>query len=375
MEIEIHQKVLLSVFAIAAIMGAIANKTNFCTMGAVSDWINMGDKGRLRAWLLAIAVALGGVLVLEGTGTINLSGSTFPPYRTANFAWLRYLLGGAMFGIGMTLASGCGNKTLIRIGGGNLKSLVVLLIASTMAYFMLWSDFYAVAFDSWMAPLAVNLGGIGATSQTLDSIAGGIAGAQDTTTLHFVLGGTLVLILTAYAFSAQDFRSNGDNILGGIAVGAAVVAGWYLTGGSLGTEWKEWAEMADTPPSRVEVQSFTFISPMGDAIRFLSHPSDFSLINFGIAALAGVIVGSLVYALIARSFRIEWFVNARDFGNHAFGAVLMGIGGVLSMGCTVGQAITGVSTLALGSILTFAAIVGGAAATMKYQYWRMMREA
>ena len=374
MELTIHQQMLLSIFGIAVVMGAVANKTNFCTMGAVSDWINMGDKGRLRAWLLAIAVAMAGVLVLEAMGKINLSGTTFPPYRTANFAWLRYLLGGVMFGIGMTLASGCGNKTLVRVGGGNLKSLVVLVIASTMAYLMLWSDFYGIVFDSWMAPLTINLGSAGIKAQTLDGIVGGVMGMESTAALHQTIGGGIVLVLLAYAFSAADFRSNRDNILGGAVVGLAVIAGWYLTGGQWGSEWKEWAEMADTPPSRVEVQSFTFISPMGDSVRYLMDPANFWLINFGIAALAGVIAGSLVYSLIRRSFRIEWFANAGDFANHALGAVLMGVGGVLAMGCTIGQAITGVSTLAVGSMLTFAAIVAGAAATMKFQYWRMMRE-
>ena len=92
-------------------------------------------------------------------------------------------------------------------------------------------------------------------------------------------------------------------------------------------------------------------------------------------ALAGVIAGSFIYALLTRSFRIEWFASFRDFVNHAVGGVLMGVGGVLSMGCTVGQAITGISTLAVGSFLTFLAIVIGAAGTMKYQYWRMMQEA
>jgi uncharacterized protein len=275
----------------------------------------------------------------------------------------------------MTLASGCGNKTLVRIGGGNLKSLVVLLIASTMAYFMLWSDFYSIAFDSWMAPLAVNLAGLGAKSQTLDGILGGVAGMDNTGTLHLVMGVLAVLALAAYVFASAEFRGNFDNILGGVVVGLAVVAGWYLTGSALGVEWKEWAEMADTPPSRVEVQSFTFISPMGDSLRYLMHPADFSLVNFGMAALAGVIVGSLLYAVLTRKFRVEWFVNAGDFANHAIGAVLMGVGGVLSMGCTVGQAITGVSTLAVGSMLTFVAIVAGAAGTMKYQYWKMMQEA
>ena len=121
MEFTIHNQVLTAVFVLAVILGAVANKTNFCTMGAVSDWVNMGDTGRLRAWLLAMAVAILGVAVLVGTGGAAIGTETFPPYRTPYFAWLRYLLGGLMFGVGMTLASGCGNKTLVRIGGGSLK--------------------------------------------------------------------------------------------------------------------------------------------------------------------------------------------------------------------------------------------------------------
>ena len=132
--------------------------------------------------------------------------------------------------------------------------------------------------------------------------------------------------------------------------------------------------MATDIPSRVQVQSYTFVSPMGDSVRYLLDPMKTSLINFGVAAMAGVIVGSFLYAVFTRSFRIEWFASRGDFANHAAGGVLMGIGGVLSMGCTVGQAITGMSTLALGSMLTFAAIVAGAVAAMKFQYWRLMRE-
>jgi hypothetical protein len=133
--------------------------------------------------------------------------------------------------------------------------------------------------------------------------------------------------------------------------------------------------MSTTVPSRVQTQSFTFISPMGDTARYLLSPSNLSLINFGVVALAGVILGSSLQALLTRQFRIEWFASWQDFGNHALGGALMGIGGVLAMGCTIGQAITGVSTLAVGSILAFLAIVIGASGTMKYQYWRMTQEA
>ncbi len=371
MEFNIHTEILLMAFAIAAIMGAVANKTNFCTMGAVSDWVNIGDTGRMRAWIFAMTVALAGVLILEASGIVTLGQDTFPPYRTANFAWLRYALGGVMFGVGMTLASGCGNKTMIRIGGGNVKSLWVLIVAAIGAYFMLWTDFFNTAFMSWMTPTIINLSDYNIQSQELSAVIGGLVGVSDTAQLHLIIGGVAVLALLFYVFKSSDFRSSFDNILGGLVVGLAVIAGWYITGGTLGQQWKEYAEFAAEVPSRVAVQSYTFISPMGDAVRYLLEPSKFSLINFGVMALSGVIVGSLLYSLIKRSFRIEWFASFNDFSKHTVGAVLMGIGGVLSMGCTIGQAVTGVSTLAIGSILTFFSIVFGSAITMKIQYYML----
>ena len=366
MEFTIHHQVLLTVFGLAVIMGGIANKTNFCTMGAVSDWVNMGDTGRMRSWLLAVAVALLGVTILEATGKALIGTATFPPYRTANFAWLRYILGGLMFGVGMTLASGCGNKTLVRIGGGNLKSLVVLFIAAAAAYAMLWTNFYDSVFGGMVSATTINLGARGIASQSL----GDLTGIGNT-----IAGAVVALAIIGYAFASSDFRSNRDNVLSAIVIGLIIVAGWYVTGGEMGARWKEFAEFADTKPLRVETQSYTFISAMGDAARYAMSPTDFSLVNFGIVALAGVVLGSLVWALLSGNFRFEWFASGGDFVNHAIGAVLMGIGGVLAMGCTVGQAITGVSTLALGSILAFMAIVGGAAATMKFQYWQMMKDA
>jgi len=374
MEFTIHHQVLLSVFVIAMIMGAVANKTNFCTMGAVSDWVNMEDTGRLRAWLLAMAVALTGVLGLEAMIGLNLNSEVFPPYRTANFAWLRYLLGGLMFGVGMTLASGCGNKTLVRIGGGNLKSLVVLIVASIFAYFMLWGDLYGKLFDAWISSTTINLAAAGVSSQELSAVLGGLIGAEVSGARHFIVGGVVALGMLGFIFSNHEFRRSTDNILSGTVIGLAVVAGWWITGGSMGIAWKEYAEMAVDLPSRVQVQSYTFISPMGDTARYLMEPGNFTFVNFGVMALSGVILGSLIYALITRSFRIEWFANREDVINHLIGGTLMGVGGVLSMGCTVGQAITGFSTLALGSILTFVAIVAGSAATMKYLYWRAMRD-
>ena len=375
MESTVHLQVLCAAFIIAVIMGVVVNKTNFCTMGAVSDWVNIGDTGRMRAWVFAMAVALIGVIALEAAGTINLSAETFPPYRSANFSWPRYIVGGLMFGIGMVLASGCGNKTLVRVGSGNLKSLAVLVIAMIAAYLMLWSPLFEKAFLPWLKPTTINLAQHGIPSQQAGDVISGLLGQAPSKTNNLAVALMFAVGMLLFVLKSKDFRGSFDNILSGAVVGLAIVAGWYLTGGPLGQSWKEYAEMATDIPSRVQMQSYTFISPMGDTVRYLLDPINMSLINFGVAALAGVIAGSFIYAAVTKTFRIEWFASFGDFVNHAVGGVLMGIGGVLSMGCTVGQAITGMSTLAIGSMLTFVAIVAGAGATMKFQYWRMTREA
>jgi uncharacterized membrane protein YedE/YeeE len=375
MEFGIHQKLLLSVFAIAFVLGAVAQRTRFCTMGAVSDWINMGDTARMRSWVLAMAIALAGVVVLEAAGVITLSAETFPPYRTANFAWLRYLLGGLLFGVGMTLGSGCGNRTLVRIGGGNLKSLVVLLVASICAYLMMWTPLFETAFAPWIQATTINLAAHGMATQEVGSVIAGMFRLQPSHALNLTISAIVALALFAWIFRSREFRGNVDAMLGGATVGIAVLLAWYLTGGPAGQAWKDYAEMATDIPSRVQTQSFTFISPMGDSVRYLMNPTKLSYINFGVMALAGVILGGFVYSIATRGFRYERFRTFRDFANHVLGGALMGVGGVLAMGCTVGQGITGISTLAMGSILVFLSIVIGAASTMKYQYWRMMREA
>ncbi|HCU54570.1 MAG TPA: hypothetical protein DIC36_09950, partial [Gammaproteobacteria bacterium] len=344
-----------------------ANKTNFCTMGAVSDWVNMGDTSRMRMWLLAIAVAVLGANGLQLAGVVDLSKSI---YLAPNFTWLSYIVGGFLFGVGMTLGSGCGSKTLIRIGGGNIKSIFVLAIASVAAYWMLWGDikgegFYDVVFGSWINPTIVNL-----SSQELGAIVASMTGG-DAASMHFIVGSILAVAVLVYVFKSADFRGNFDNILGGLVVGLVVVAGWYITGGTMGAAWKDYADLSVDIPSRVNVQSFTFISPMGDSVRYLMHPTNFTLLNFGIMAVSGVVVGSFLYSLFTRKFRIEWFASGNDFLTHATGGLLMGFGGVLSMGCTIGQGVTGISTLALGSILTFASIVFGSALTMKVQYYQL----
>ncbi|MEW6589928.1 MAG: YeeE/YedE family protein [Pseudomonadota bacterium] len=378
---------LWSTFVIALIMGAVVNKTNFCTMGAVSDWVNMGDTGRMRAWVLAIAVGVLGVMALEAAGMVNVT-NTFPPYRQNNFPWLENVLGGLLFGIGMVYGSGCGNKTLVRIGGGNLKSIMVLIVIAVIAYYMInpfpGSDktLYSTLFYPWTNPTAVAL----TTNQDLGAMLFG----DDAATGRMVMGAVIGGLLLVWAFKSADFRGSFDNILGGLVVGLAVLAAWYVTsnvmvnadGETMSLQgymqsWDFYAPADAVKPASTAAlasQSFTFINPMGQTLGYAMNGFESSLLTFGIMALAGVILGSLLWSLVSRSFRIEWFASGRDFVNHLIGAILMGFGGVLAMGCTVGQAITGFSTLALGSILTFVAIVLGAAVTMKIQYYKMVYE-
>lgn len=362
----IASMVVWGAFALALVFGAVANKTNFCTMGAVSDVVNMGDWNRMRMWLLAIAVAVLGTAGLQLSGAIDVAKSI---YTTPNVSWLSYLLGGFLFGVGMTLASGCGSKTLIRIGGGNLKSFVVFLMLAISAYMTLkglFGVFRATAID----PVAFSL----PTRQDLPSLLARSLGTERKTMLA-AAAGILGAGMIAFVFARREFRTF-NNVLGGTVVGLIVVAGWYLSG--------QLGYLAEDPNSLEEkffatntgrMESMSFVSPLAYLLELLLLWSDKSrVMTFGIASALGVAAGSLVYAVATRSFRLESFRDAQDLINHLVGGALMGFGGVLALGCTIGQGLTGISTLALGSFLAWFSIIAGAVVTMKTQYWWMMRE-
>jgi len=378
---------LWSTFVISVILGVVVNKTNFCTMGAVSDMVNMGDFGRFRAWLLAIAVATIGVSILEYMELVNVT-DTFPGYRGSQLIYVENILGGILFGIGMTFASGCGNKTLIRIGGGNIKSILVFIIIALIAYYMTNpfpdSDktLYSVLFYDWVNPLAITLDG----NQDI----GALISSDNTKTVRLLAGLAVATGMLIYIFKAADFRSSKDNIFAGVIIGLIILSAWYTSSNisitaddssySLAEYYSEWDMLAEDDEGKpltgrtLNSQSFTFINPIGQTYGYIKDGLDSALLTFGLISVFGVILGSLLWSLISRSFRIEWFFDLKDFINHFFGAILMGFGGVLSLGCTIGQGITGMSTLALGSILTFVSIIFGSAMTMKIQYYKMVYE-
>ncbi len=358
--------VVWGAFALAFVFGAVGNKTQFCTMGAVSDVVNMGDWNRMRMWLLAIAVAVAGASALQLSGLVDLSKTI---YTSPRFTWLSYIVGGLLFGVGMTLASGCGSRTLIRIGTGNLKSLVVAIVLAITAYMTLkgiLGMFRVAALDS--------VGATFASGQDLPSFIARALGLDKKLVLS-ALGLALACGLLAFVFKAREFRTF-DNLLGGLVVGLVVVGGWVLSG-NVGHLAEDPATLEEkflaTNSGRME--SFSFVAPQAYLLELFMLWSDKSrVMTFGIAAVLGMFSGSLAWSLATRSFRLESFRDAEDLINHLAGGALMGFGGVLALGCTIGQGISGLSTLALGSFLAFFSMIAGAALTMKVQYWRLMEQ-
>jgi uncharacterized protein len=353
-------------FILGFAFGAILQRTQFCTMGAVSDIVNIGDWGRMRMWLLAIAVAIAGANALDVFGWVDLSRSAYPAPR---WPWLAHVLGGGLFGIGMTLASGCSSRSLARMAGGSVKATVAIACLAVAAEMTLRGPFapardwlagaFSVRFDqgqdlSWLiaSPLGIGKRGV----QVWLSVA-------------------IVVALLAFAFRDRVFRGDRERVIGGVALGLLVVGGWYVTG-HLGfiAEHPDTLQEAYVGTRTARPESFTYIGPAANALELLQVWKDKPPTpTFGVAVFLGTLIGALAQALWSRRFRWQGFVSAGDFASHVIGGFLMGFGGVTAMGCTIGQGMTGLSTLALGSFVVFFSIIAAAAMTIKAQFRMVMR--
>jgi uncharacterized membrane protein YedE/YeeE len=338
-------------FVLALVFGAVAQRSGFCTMGAISDLVLMGDGYRLRVWVLAIAVAIAGTQTLHLAGVVDLGRSM---YAGPRLPWLSHLVGGACFGVGMTLASGCGARNLIRLGGGNLKSAVVLLVMAVCGYMTL-KGLLAVPRTVWLDRWAVAL----PTAQDLPSILGE---ASRPWLAGLVPGG-----LALWCLADRGFRTSSFSILTAGPIGLLVAGGWALTGGiGFVPEHPETLEEVFVGTNSHRPESFTYVAPLAYGLELLMLWTDASLrVTFGIATMAGTVFGALGAALLTRRFRWEAFSSTGDLGRHLLGASLMGFGGVTALGCTVGQGISGISVLSVGALLTVAGIVVGCVGTLR----------
>ena len=320
--------VLWAGLAIGLIFGASGQISGFCLHRGLTEFWSGNHGYKLHGFAMALAVALAGTQVLASAGVIDLSKSL---YYMPSYSWLLLPLGGLMFGYGMSLANGCGARALVLLGQGNLRSLLVLLCLGIAAYMTL---------TGLIAPLRLWLAGD--TTYTPASV-----------TLSEGLPRTLVALVAvaALVWFALRRRKSGQravDLFAGAIIGMLVVAGWAATG---------WLGADDFDP--VPVVSLTFVAPIGDTIQYAMIATGMSL-RFGIAVVLGVVAGSFFTALLRRKARLEGFESARQMPRYVAGGLLMGSGGALAFGCSIGQGLTGLSTLAYSSMIASVAIVIGA---------------
>ncbi|HET6223956.1 MAG TPA: YeeE/YedE family protein [Dongiaceae bacterium] len=339
-----HGPVILALggLVVGGLFGAVVFATNFCAMGSLSDIHNFGDRRRFRAWLLAAATALVGAQLLQAAGVVALDKSMY--LAGASLNWAGHILGGLMFGFGMVFTGGCPSRNLARAGGGDLRSLLTLLILGLFAYMTIGGIFgpaRSALEQATSLPLASPTPSLGDLLATSTALAPATAG--------LLVTGLVAAAALAYCFRDKAFRASAVHVGSGLAVGLIVVAGWAITG-------LAFDDMAAKPVAPI---SLTYVRPTADAVQWLTLYTATPMPGFGVTSVFGALLGAFAAARTMGRFHISTFSDTADTLRTLGGAALMGVGGVMGLGCTVGQAITGVSTLALGSFLTFAAIVAG----------------
>lgn len=326
------------------VLGFAGRFAKFCTFGAIEDAVYGADWTRLRSWALAAATAVALTQAMALAGIVDLGRSI---YLTAEIGWLGALVGGLMFGFGMALVGTCSYGMLLRFGGGDLRAVMVFLVIGVTAYATMrgLTGIGRVLLLEQFQIDARAIGGAGLTAGRAGPLAAMIAASVAATLLAFALWqGALV--------------SRARLLAGGIAIGATVAFGWWATGA-----------IADDPFHPARVESYSFVAPLGESLVFLMTASG-SRLDFMEGSVLGVLVGAFGAARAAGEFRWEAYDDAREMKRHLLGAALMGTGGIAALGCTIGQGVTGVSTLSYASFIAIAAIFAGARAGL---YWLVER--
>lgn len=348
-EVPVHVLVASAGFALGAVFGVTVHRSNFCMMGAVADLTIAGNATRMRAWLLAIAVAVLATQGLQLLGVVDL-GSAF--YLSARLLWAGNLLGGLLFGFGMVIACGCPSRSLVNLGTGDLRALVSLTFLAITATMTL-HGLTGLARLGLERATALDLAASGLPSQGLVELGAarlGIDPGPLRAAAALLVAGTLLWV----ALRDAALRRERGYLAGACLVGLSVGAGWVITG-VLGADEFEPAALG----------SLTFVRPVGDALQYLMTFTG-SQANFGIGLVGGVLAGAFGSALASGRLHLQAFEDVRDLARYMVGGALMGLGGVSALGCTVGQGITGVSTLALGSLLALVAIIAGGVLGARY---------
>lgn len=325
-------------FAIGLIFGVVGLLSGFCLMSSLRDWWTVNDGRKVRSYAVALAVAMIGTQFIAGAEIVDIAKSL---YLQPSFSAPVIFVGGLLFGFGMVLSNGCASRALVLLGKGNLRSLVVIAIIGIAAQMTLKGLLAParLAIMQWtqISPTAISAPALLSTMGFDETVA--------RVAVTLIASGALLI----FAFSDRQFRQSYGQIAAGLAVGFLVIAGWLTTG---------WLGADDFNP--VPVTSLTFISPIADSVQYTMLSTGMTL-NFGIALVAGVLTGSLVTALLTGRFKLEGYTSPNHMLRSVSGAALMGVGGAMAYGCSVGQGLTGLSTLAMPSFIAVAGILAGAA--------------
>jgi uncharacterized membrane protein YedE/YeeE len=336
------QIVVLTGLVIGLIYGAVGLLSGFCLMSSLRGWWAQGDSRLVRTYALAIGVAVAATQLLAARGAVDLGKSI---YLQPSFSAPLMFVGGLLFGYGMVLSNGCGSRALVLLGRGNLRSFVVVIVLGITA---------EITLKGLIAPARIALVQISQASPKIISLPAllstvGLSETFARTLAASVIAGALII----FAFAHAPFQRSWGQIAAGIVVGLLIAAGWFATG-YLGAD-----DFNPTP-----VTSLTFIAPIADALQYVMLSTG-STLNFGIATVGGVFAGSLATALATGRFHLEGYQSPRHMLRSAGGAALMGAGGVMAFGCSVGQGLTGLSTLALASFVAVGGILLGTAAGLR----------
>jgi len=330
--------------------GAVVQRTNFCTMGSLSDMLNFGDGRRFRSWWLATATAILGVALLRGPGGIDLSKTM---YLSPMLDWAGAAIGGLLFGFGMVFAGGCASRNLVRAGTGDLRSLIVVVVIAIAGYVSI-GGLVGPTRAALVAATSIDLGSAKMASQSLGAFAARFLGLS-ATNADAIMAVVVAGLIAAWCFANAPFRSSPVHIVGGVGVGLCVIAGWALTG-------LAFDDLADKP---IVPGSLSFVRPAGDALEWMERFTAGRIPTFGVATVFGTMIGAFLMGAVQGKLKLATFFDVSDTLRNLFGAILMGIGGVVATGCTVGQAVTGASTLAVSSFIVFAGLIFGGIAGMK----------
>jgi uncharacterized protein len=334
--------VVLAGLVVGLIYGAVGLLSGFCMMSSLRGWWAEGDGRLVRTYALAIGVAIAASQLLVARGLVDLGKSI---YLQPTFSAPLMFFGGLLFGYGMVLSNGCGSRALVLLGRGNLRSFVVVIVLGIFA---------AMTLKGLIAPARIAAVQLSQVTTKLTSVPAllSIIGLNETYA-RMVAASVISAALIIFAFAHAPFRRSLSQVAAGFAVGLLIAAGWFATG-HLGVD--------DFNP--VPVASLTFVAPIADSLQYVMLSTG-STLNFGIATVAGVFAGSLLTALATGRFQLEGYQSPRHMLRSAGGAALMGTGGVMAYGCSIGQGLTGLSTLALPSFVAVAGIMLGTAAGLR----------